>query len=90
MPYVKKDQRAKYNQVINDAVKTLYATGDLDVGELNYVISSIVWQLFDRNKRYKTANDLLGVLNAVNLEFYRRKVENYENEKMAENGDINE
>ena len=57
-------------------------------GDINYVLSKIVWQLFDRNPRYTTANTLIGVLEAVKLQFYRRKVIPYEMRKCHNEGDI--
>jgi hypothetical protein len=89
MPYIKKEQRPQYDALISDVVKQLIKeTNTFDVGELNYVISSIVWKLFDKNPRYKTANDLAGVISCVEFEFQRRKVAIYENFKIQENGDI--
>jgi len=86
----KKEERPQYDHIIQDIVDTLSRHGStsVDVGHVNYVISNIIWKLFDANKKYKTANDLLGVLDAVKQEFYRRKVSIYEDEKIIENGDI--
>lgn len=90
MPYIKKDDRKSYDSLIEDIVDALTDHGHkpVDVGHANYVISSIIWKLFDANKRYKTANDLVGVLECVKAEFYRRKVSKLEDDKIIENGDI--
>lgn len=90
MPYIKKEDRPQYDPYIQDVVNALTAGGKVkfDVGHLNYVLSGIVWKLFDSDKKYKTANDLSGVLSCVDKEFYRRKVVAYENLKIDENGDI--
>ena len=68
---------------------TSHNTVNPDVGEVNYLVSSVIWRLFDQNPRYKIANDLIGVLECVKAEFYRRKVANLEDKKIEENGDIN-
>jgi len=90
MPYIKQEDRKKYDGLVEDIVDVLTEHGfkPADVGHANYVISSIIWKLFDQNKRYKTANDLAGVLSCVDKEFYRRKVVPYEDEKIKENGDL--
>lgn len=65
-----------------------------DVGELNYVISDIVDdyvldRAIDNGKRsYAVLNDVMGVLAAVQAEFYRRVVAPYEDGKRAENGEV--
>jgi hypothetical protein len=48
----------------------------------------VVWELFKKNPRYSTANNLMGVLECVKAEFYRRQVANLEDRKIIENGDI--
>jgi hypothetical protein len=87
MPYIKQEDR--YNEEEENAMRALVARlQSADAGHINYVFSTIVWTLFERQKNYQRANDLLGVLEAVKLEFYRRKVAPYENLKQAANGDV--
>lgn len=93
MPYIQSDKRPRYDKTVQTLVEKLTETfpnGEqtLDVGHLNYVISSIVWKLFKQSPSYRRANDLLGVLEAVKLEFVRRQVNPYEDRKIAENGDL--
>lgn len=85
MPYVKYCDREKYSLLINTAQVKLK---DATAGEINYVLSSMIWNMFDENRNYAKANELMGVLECVKQEFYRRKVALYEDEKMIENGDI--
>ena len=85
MPYIKYCDRERYEQ----ATKGLFLLlKDAPPGEINYVLSSIIWGIFDLKKSYKSANELMGVLECVKQEFYRRKVAPYEDEKKVENGDI--
>ena len=62
---------------------------DLNVGELNYVFSSLLDDFIEKNrKKYNTLNSVIGVLECCKLELYRRIVSPYENEKIIENGDV--
>lgn len=88
MPYIPQDRRTwlRYNGLDPKNNAAYFSTET--PGELNYYISGLIWELFDRNPSYTRANDLLGVLDAVAREFYRRKVVPYENKKMKEHGDV--
>jgi len=91
MPYIKKDDRVKFNSTIEDIIDALTDHGfDTTVkpGELNYVISSIVWRIFRKNPSYTLGNNLVGVLECVKQEFIRRQLNPYEDQKIKENGDI--
>lgn len=60
-----------------------------NAGELNYVITNIAKQyLSTKGKSYSTMNDIVGALQAASFEFYRRVCSPYEDEKIAENGDV--
>lgn len=90
MPYILEKERGKYEDAIKQILdvlpdpKTTYSTA----GELNFIISTIIFRLFERNPCYKTGNDLMGVLSAAQAEFYRRKLSILEDEKIIQNGDI--
>jgi hypothetical protein len=98
MPYIESLHRQNYNKSIYQLVDQLSTIDhsnptkrvdkNVDVGDLNYVISKLIWTLFDKNKRYKTANDIIGVLECVKLEIYRRQIATYEEEKCKANGDL--
>ena len=58
-------------------------------GELNYCLTKQILQyLKDKGESYQTYNDVLGVLNAVPHELYRRKISKYEDVAIERNGDI--
>ena len=58
-------------------------------GELNYVITLALLQYIKEfGLTYQTINDILGVLVAVQLEFNRRVVVPYEQQKCKVNGDV--
>jgi hypothetical protein len=92
MPYIKPDARMKFDEGINSIIDALKQNVNSDeqpnMGELNYVISSIVWELFKDSRSYSTGNALVGVLECVKQEFIRRKLNEYEDEKIEENGDL--
>jgi broad-specificity NMP kinase len=58
-------------------------------GELNYVLTGVLdsW-LSQVGVRYETINAVIGVLECAKLELYRRLAAPYEDEKIAENGDV--
>lgn len=85
MPYIKKEDRTRYKKVIEDIEKIDIYT----VGELNYLITSICDIYLNQvDESYKAHNDIIGVLNCVEEEWYRRKVVPYEDKKLKENGDV--
>lgn len=98
MQYIKKQDRKKFDDSIEEIVDKLTEHGfePVNVGELNYVMSSIVWKLFKQNPSYTLGNNLIGTIQCVDREFYRRQLailENrqlaiLENKKILENGDI--
>jgi hypothetical protein len=58
-------------------------------GELNFVLSLLVWEYFKHNgKNYQAINDVVGALEGAKLEFYRRVAAPYEDSKIKENGDV--
>ena len=86
MPYIKQEMRS---YLLNASIKDLLREPKvLQAGELNFLISSLLWAVFESNPCYQKANEILGVLSAVTLEFYRRRVAGYEDQKIQENGDL--
>lgn len=58
-------------------------------GELNYVLTATMRNYFEHSgANYQAINDVLGALEGAKLEFARRAVAPYEDEKILENGDI--
>jgi hypothetical protein len=76
MPYLKPRQRSK------SSLK--------DAGDLNFRIHELI-HIYLSGKdaiKYEEYNSVIGVLESVKLEFYRRAVSPYEDAKLVENGDI--
>lgn len=60
-----------------------------NAGELNFQISQLVDAYIERTGvKYNTFNDVIGVLEALKLELYRRFVGPYEESKIDSNGDV--
>lgn len=92
MPYICLKDREKFDGIIRNAVSALTEGQDVGIGftegELNYLISGITWRLFAKNRRYKVGNALMGVLECVKLELYRRLLAPYEEKMIQNNGDL--
>ncbi len=90
MPYINPEDRPNYDVVIKEMVEDLYHSGDNWRGNLNYAISSIISALIERHggPRYSQINDIVGVLECIKLELYRRVAAPYEDLKAEENGDV--
>ena len=93
MPYIKQEQRPHFDKAIDDVVHRLVVRGDsvktvIDPGELNYVVSSVLWRLWNIKKSYANGSMLCNVLSDVQHEFRRRHFDKYEDEKIKENGDL--
>lgn len=81
MPYIRQSER---DQVEGGGYLTPQ-TADV----LCYTISSIcVGYLRVHGQHYSTLNDILGALEGAKLEFYRRVVAPYEDDRLRENGDV--
>jgi hypothetical protein len=58
-------------------------------GELNYLITCLCRDYIEqKGKRYLILNEVVGALECAKLELYRRVAAPYEDEKIAENGDV--
>lgn len=79
--------RNKFELAIG-SLRQIISERGISKGELNYLVSSLTKLYVDRHgTSYAVLNDVVGVLGAANMEFYRRVVVPYEDKKIAENGD---
>ena len=86
MPYIKVEERDRLNQLVQDMMRAEIATE----GTLNYLITQLCQAYIRQHPPfgYKVANAVIGALECAKLEYYRRAVSNYEDKKIAENGDV--
>ena len=77
MPYIPNSERQK----VSDG-KLPHA------GAFNYAVHQLIDQYFDQhNRNYQSVNDIIGALDCVKMELYRRMVADYEEIKILQNGD---
>lgn len=87
MPYIKVENRSKYEKVLGNLVKILKTLPPEEIdGELNYVVTKILKEVYPL--RYFHINKAIGVLECIKLEYYRRVAAPYENLKIKESGDV--
>lgn len=80
MPYIAKNRRIAIDSGMD------FPTTE---GELNYRITKLVLEwIRKKGESYATYNSVLGVLECVKHELYRRRIAGYEDEKMKANGDV--
>ena len=79
MPYIK-SRRERLDMNPRDAE---------NAGELNYVITTLlIGYLHSKGLSYQNINEVVGVLECAKQELYRRVVGKYEDQKIAQNGDV--
>ena len=87
MPYIKSENRKKYEKTLRELVDILKTLPPEEVdGELNYVVTKILKEAYPL--RYFHINKAVGVLECIKLEFYRRVAVPYEDLKIKESGDV--
>lgn len=87
MPYIKPDDRPPIDELLQpliDHIKTLPL--DQQDGAFNYAVTRALKQLY--KPKYFNYNRAMGVLSCIQAEWYRRDIAPYEDEKIAENGDV--
>ena len=88
MPYIKKEDRGKWEEIIKQVVEQLKQLDEKDIeGNLNYFITKILKDTYE--PKYFNYNRAMGLLECIKQEFYRRQVAPYEDKKIQENGDVN-
>jgi len=86
MPYIKKDDRLKFENILNEFGVLVK---DMKAGDLNYIITMMSHRYIGAHgMSYGTINEVMGVLECAKLELYRRKAAPYEDAKADENGDV--
>lgn len=81
MPYIKQEPRHYLDSII-------CRFGDLNPGEIAYVITKLLLKLIGKTPHYALYATAFGILETVKMEFYRREVGGYEDEKIQQNGDV--
>lgn len=84
MPYIEPKMRSYLDPVNN---KEFHVANT--AGELNFQLTRLVQAYLDNSGlSYQNINDVIGALEGCKLEFYRRLVASYEDQKIQTNGDV--
>ena len=87
MPYIRLENRKKYEKVLGELVDILKPLPPEEVdGELNYVLTKVLKEVYPL--KYFHINKAVGVLECAKLELYRRVAAPYEDIKIKESGDV--
>lgn len=86
MPYIDAELKLDLGEALDRILNRIDEA--TSVGELNYILTSIVKEYVSVGESYARYNAAIGALEAAKLEFYRRAVAAYEDTKIRENGDI--
>lgn len=80
MPYIK--------HTVRRLIDKLWTIPE-NAGELNYLLTKhCIDYINTHGESYQTYNDIIGALEGCKMEIYRRKVADYEDVKIKENGDV--
>lgn len=94
MPYISKDKRSYLDPHIDNLHRFLV---DLELddsknnmeGNLNYTITRLLKLVYgDETSSYRDVNDVIGVLECIKLEYYRKLAAPYEDVKESQNGRV--
>lgn len=88
MPYIKPQSRRPIDELLKPLTEYLSAVPlEKQDGAVNYTVTKILKAVYN-NDNYFTFNRSLGLIGALQQEWYRREVVPYEDRKIKENGDV--
>ena len=87
MPYIAKNDRGQLDYVIKQLLD--FNGAEIFRGRFNYFIHKLVKEYIKRfGENYNAYKEIIGELEAAKLEVVRRLVNEYEDHKIRENGDV--
>lgn len=92
MPYIKQEQREIVDNDIEEIAKHI-ARLQLDdpeiniEGVMNYIITKLIYRVYS-TPSYREINDVMGMLECVKQEYYRKQAAPYEDQKEVQNGPV--
>ncbi len=90
MPYIARKDRAQYQKAIDELARLVPPDRMARPGHMNYIISLLIQRVYGNSMRYADHNEVVGLLNCVQQEFYRRFTAPYEDVKIEQEGDLTE
>ena len=88
MPYIARKDRKQYQEILNSLAEIIPQDRMQRPGHMNYIVSLLIEKVYGKEMRYADHNEVMGFLNCIALEFYRRKTSPYEDLKIGEEGDL--
>lgn len=88
MPYIGRKDRPQYQEILEQLAAIIPQDRMQRPGHMNYIVSLLIERVYGKELRYADHNEVIGVLNCIALEFYRRKTAPYEDLKIKEEGDL--
>lgn len=88
MPYINQQSRDVLQPIL-DAYRIATINYNPSIGDLNYVITKICDRyILDKGISYTTFNEVVGALECLKQELYRKVICPYEDKKENENGGV--
>jgi regulator of sigma D len=94
MPYIPQDKRKELNNYMQKILDYIQKSeNDIQIGEMNYIISNLINTYIEKTKNnntfnYNVCNNLIGLLECSKLELYRMVISEYEDQKIKQNGNL--
>ena len=92
MPYIEPRLRELINKELEELINKVKTEGLAEPEErdgiINYITCMLIKKVYGKNLNYKDYNAIIGVLECIKQEIYRRLVAPYEDEKIKENTDV--
>lgn len=88
MPYITRKDRKQYQEILSSLAEMIPQDRMQRPGHMNYIVSLLIEKVYGKEMRYADHNEVMGFLNCIALEFYRRKTAPYEDLKITEEGDL--
>lgn len=86
MPYIPQEARGAITKALQPLIDYFHSAYHISLGELNFAITRLL--LAQEPQNYKDYNELIGLLECVKQEFYRRAIIPYEEAKKEREGDV--
>ena len=89
MPYIESRSRKEIDPELKPILDYIKENVPLPSGDYNYIITRICNSIIMSNGlKYSVINEVVGVLECVKQELYRRVAVPYEDRKKIQNGDV--
>jgi hypothetical protein len=91
MPYIKQERRDRFDSWIDNLAKAVAYAPEAEtnrMGDLNYIITRLLKEVYKGQDCYRTYNERIGLLESAKLEAYRKQIAYYEDTKLILNGDV--